>query len=200
MSYVLKIKELHSKGWSLENIVQNIYLNYSSSCEKNDEIYKIKKAIKTHFNICFSRIKLIGSSHLGGNFKGQDICTPKDYDFCIIDETLFGEYLYKEMLISKKNNLRAQLTNPRSQYIPYVYNLLSGKAHVTLYSDKDLRREIKDIIEQIRKELDITLKISIVIFLNENFFLKDLEIYIKSCLLEKTHTDKIKKLESLEFK
>ncbi len=113
-SYLDKCLELHKQGKEIKSIIENIYINYSSS-EDNDKIYEYKKVISKQFNVSLKDIKLIGSAHTSFSKKSgelKDKLDPNDYDFAIINTSLFNKYwimlnndLNEVSLVTRKNKL-----------------------------------------------------------------------------------------------
>ncbi|MBR8702126.1 MULTISPECIES: hypothetical protein [unclassified Fusobacterium] len=120
-----KIKLFEKKGISFEEIAENIYLNYSS-VKDIDLIYKIKKEISKQFSCGLMQILLIGSSHTGFS-KNFELTDGKDFDFCIIDYSVFEKILlkvqYNKLSKKKKEN--------------FYKNLLNGKLHYHYNKNKD---------------------------------------------------------------
>lgn len=167
MDLLSKFNELHKKGQPLEEIVENIFLNYNAYTN-NDDIYVIKKQIAKEFNVEINNVKLIGSSHTGfKNFVPREVT--KDYDFAIIDPFIFREYLLRVDInkLGSKNKYE------------YINNISKGKIHI-LYAPSEIKKEIEDKLENIKSKIKdnysvtIDKSISVCFYVSERAFIKGL--------------------------
>jgi len=197
-SYLDKCLELHQQGKKIKSIIENIYINYSSS-EENDKIYDYKKVISEEFNISLKDIKLIGSSHTNFSKKSgllEDKSKPNDYDFAIINTSLFNNYW------STLNNDDKEVSETAYHKKLFYENLIKGKIH-PLYLNKNgkiYKKITKGLSELNLKEQK---KSSVCIYAFENAFINNLCEYLTSDLAQyfktKTEEPKIKKLTSNGF-
>ncbi|HDI3056377.1 hypothetical protein HYH85_11330 [Clostridium botulinum] len=192
MDLLDKFNELHSKGYSMQNIVENIFLNYNAYTN-NDDIYFLKKKISSYFKVELNNVKLIGSSHTGfKEFRPRE--QTKDYDFAIIDPFLFREFLLK---------IKTNQMNMHSMEL-YVKNLAEGKLHI-LYSNKEIKTNIKMILEDIKLQIEeeekikIDKDISVCFYISEKAFINNLTGYFNRVLAAsiRNENSEIKALEKL---
>lgn len=167
MNYERKFYELINAGYSINEIAENIYLNYNSY-DDVDLIYKIKKQISQKYFCSLNSIKLIGSSHTGYSVVEQNLVqkAPKDYDFAIIDTGLFIKYF-------EKTNI-SQIADKRK----YIGNFVNGKIH-PYYETKDIKDELDCINEKIEEELKLDRHLTICFYLSEKAFINGLGEYLK---------------------
>lgn len=170
--YLKKFYELKRKGWELKDIVKNIYFNYSSF-DDNDDIFRMKNEIAYLFGCKFKDVQLIGSSKTG--YKIDNInyklikCSPKDYDFCIIDSNIFSYYLRRiDYYRIDKNKLNH-----------FYMNLRRGKLHVK-YLNEDLINDFEQKCDNICKKMKINKRISICIYLDDDFYIDGLVYYFRN--------------------
>lgn len=194
-SYLEKCYELYSSGKEIREIIENIYINYSSF-QENDKIYDYKKNISKQFLVSLKDIKLIGSSHT--YFSNKSGIKSKenlnDYDFAIINTTIFNNYWVKIILDN------TQISDVKK----FNYNLIKGKIHpLYLKKDKSLFKEINDKLNSVRADK----KISICLYMSEeafvenlcNYLEKDLEVYFKTFKVDvsKSSTINIKDVKKI---
>jgi hypothetical protein len=168
-SYLDKCFELYEKGNTVREIIENIYINYSSLIE-NDKIFEYKKIISREFEVSLKDIKLIGSSHTYFSTKSGCLKTKEeanDYDFAIINASLFNK------LWSIVNDKQDTIYNKK---MFYKY-LVMGKFH-PLYLDKDsaLFKKIKSLLNEINTNSEK--KSSVCIYAFEDAFIKNLCDYL----------------------
>lgn len=169
-SYLEKCFELYSSGKNIKQIIENIYINYAS-IDNNDKIYEYKKIISQEFDISLKDIKLIGSSHTLFSIKDgtKEKTSSNDYDFAIINTSLFNKYWSKIMLNDKE---------PKKTFFNY---LILGKIHpYYLAHDGIVYKEIKNKL----KKLDADKSATICIYMCEEFFIKNLCDYLESDLIK----------------
>lgn len=172
-------KILELRKWESEDIIANLFLNYSS-CFENDKIYLIKKFLSKKLNIDIKDIRLIGSAHIGIACKPNDLKieikeNPKDLDFAIINNVLFEKEYQK--IIENRYHLRDEKL--------FSYNYKRGKLHLKYVSKKyKIIRICNKINELIKDNLNLDLKASCCIFKNEDSFLKNQNFYYR-CLFTK---------------
>lgn len=192
MDLLDKFNELHSKGYSMQNIVENIFLNYNAYTN-NDDIYFLKKKISSYFKVELNNVKLIGSSHTGfKEFRPRE--QTKDYDFAIIDPFLFREFLLK---------IKTNQMNMHNMEL-YVKNLAEGKLHI-LYSNKEIKTNIKMILEDIKLQIEkeekikIDKDISVCFYISEKAFINNLTGYFNRVLAAsiRNENSEIKALEKV---
>lgn len=117
-------KEMLENGNTKEEIIQNIFLNYSTFIDNNQIIYKHKKYISEVFHTDFRNIFLIGSRHLGFKIEKNELKIKSefnektDYDYAIIDTNLFSKYFdeFNEFNCKYKENICKGFLHP-------LYNL-----------------------------------------------------------------------------
>ena len=188
MSFESKFLELIGKGHNLQDISENIFLNYGAY-ENNDLIYRIKKLISYKYNCNLNSIKLIGSAQTGFS-KNNNLLkvkqTPKDYDFAIIDSMVFTNFFHltdlKNLYGDKKDR--------------YTKNLLVGKLH-PLYQDKKSLDGINNINAQICEELGLNKKVTVCFYLSEKSFIQNLTDYFDEVYVE--YLKKISELLILKY-
>lgn len=170
-----KIIELKNKGFSDEDVIKNIFLNYSSKYE-NDSIYLIKKELSEFLNVEINCIKLIGSAHsgIGKTREGKIVSkkNPNDLDFTVIDAHCFDREL-KNILLNEEIISR----NMKN----FGFNIMNGKIHLK-YVSKENR--IVEFCNKIDTGSLNNKKISICIYLSEFYFIKSLKKFLSDPLLE----------------
>jgi len=186
--YLEKCFQLHEQGKTVEEIIENIYINYASFID-NDKIYEYKKIISDQFNVSLKDIRLIGSSHTyfskkDGLLKNKEVTN--DYDFAIINTSLFNKY-WSIIL-----NDSSQIYNKK---IFYKY-LSNGKLH-PLYLNKNstLFKDIKSKISLLNSDKSS----SICIYAFENAFIKNLCHYLESDFIDyfkEQNTYKLKEINN----
>lgn len=187
-----KIIELKEQKYSDREIIENIFLNYPSKYQ-NDIIYKIKKRMSKYFNVPINNIKLIGSAHSGIKIKDKETVfdlDPNDLDFAIIDSGCYCKELLKIKESKSVKFLKRDTFNG---------NLFIGKLHYA-YIKKDPSRS--EFFSSLEKEFGVDKKISICIYISEEFFLSGLETFYSDKLTkyyEKYKEDK-KEIPNLEIK
>ncbi len=168
--YVDKLVNMLKEGYGMEEVAENIYLNYHSVFH-TDEIYRIRKAISVEYNCNLNDVKLIGSAHTGytiqnGNLVKRD--EPNDFDFAIINADVFIKYFHK-VDIENMTQQRLKAYNKR---------VLNGKIH-PLYADDSLQRELDTINQSINEKLNVSKHISICFYISEKAFINGLVSYNK---------------------
>lgn len=161
------IYSLKEKGFKDTEIIENIFLNYSSSYE-NDTIYKIKKELSEKLKIELNCIKLIGSAHSGIKKEEDEIedkKDPNDLDFALITPKLFSEFLFE---IRKGKLVKHSSENA------FKKNLYLGKIHFMYLKEN----YINLICKEINKKYDQK-KISVCLYLSERDFIENLEFFFK---------------------
>jgi len=198
-SYLNKCLELHNQGQDIKSIIENIYINYSSS-EDNDKIYEYKKIISQQFNVSLKDIKLIGSAHTKFSKKSgslEDRNDPNDYDFAIINTSLFNNYW------SILNNDETEVSKTVYKNDLFYDNLKKGKIHpYHLNNNGRIYRNIKERLSELNSQKKK--KSSICIYAFEDAFINNLCEYLTSDLAQyfkdKLKEPKIKKLASNGFR
>jgi len=170
INYREKFFELMCKGSTLDEAVENLYINYSSYTQL-DLIYKIKKAISIAFKVSIGDVKLIGSSHTGFSLcdcKIVDREHPLDFDFAIVNSTLYTKYFEKMVKSCRSKDAHSQ----------YEKNALQGKIH-PLYIDECLKEPIDSNLGKIQEILKIDKHISVCFYISENALIQGLVEYFK---------------------
>lgn len=188
-----KILDLKENGFNNMEIVENIFLNYSSVYD-NDTIYKLKKDISLRLKTDIINIRLIGSAHLG--IKKNDetetlelVDNPSDYDFAIIDSKVFAFILND---ISQKN-----LVTSQNKPI-FCEHLSRGKLHLRYIKKPNI---ISEICTEIESKNMLKKNVSICIYLNEEFFINNLKVYFNNMFdnyYKKYKEIKIKKVKKFK--
>lgn len=176
MNYIDKMIQMLKADYSIEEITENLYLNYSAAID-TDEVYKIRKRISCAYGCDLNEVKLIGSSHTGYTYKKgklQERNDPKDYDFGIISASTFTKQFH-EVCIDK---IRMEKKNA------YIYNILKGKLH-PYYANKDYLEKIERINSIIQKELGVKRHITVCFYLSEQDFISGLVEYSEQLYLAK---------------
>ena len=144
--YIVEMQNMLSKGYKMEEVAENLYLNYHSVIN-NDEVYRLRKLIAIRYGCNLKDVRLIGSAHTGytnkeGKIQKRD--DPKDYDFAIIDADVFTRYFHLVNMekISKDNKSK------------YMGAFLNGKIHPR-YADKKFLNMLETINNEIMRELNI---------------------------------------------
>lgn len=157
LEYLRKIYiNMLEEGYGKEEVIKNLFLNYSTFVDDNQVIYSHKDKISKEFNIDLRNIFLIGSRHIGLKIENKELKFKSefdentDYDYAIIDANLFSRYFDQYESEDKK----------------YLKNLCKGFLH-PLYN-KPLKAEIE------KKIGNIPGKISICIYLSEKSFVRKL--------------------------
>lgn len=192
MDLLEKFEELHSKGCTIQDIVENIFLNYNAYTN-NDDVYYLKKQIAVRYGVELNCVKLIGSSHTGFK-KFEKRTRTKDYDFAIIDPFLFREYLLRVNTSEIK----------KEDFSLYTNNLARGKLHI-LYVNNSVKEEIKSELANIKlkvkkeNKVEIDKDISICFYISEQAFINSLTTYFTMQLASSMRegTDKIKQLKKV---
>lgn len=189
-NYIGKFYELECKGNSVEEITENIYLNYPSLYE-NDQVYVIRKKLSQIYNCNLNDIKLIGSAHIGFTFdmKEKELVErdePSDYDFAIIDTSLFSYYFDRVNFEVLRNKKRFQC------------NLNEGIIH-PFYADESFLEDLNKKHEEIKKEANLDKKISVCFYISEKSFIKKLTSFMNSIYIEvlKLYRDSVGQEEKL---
>lgn len=171
INYREKFFELMRNGFTLDEAVENLYINYSAFTHV-DLVYKIKKAISIAFKVSIGDVKLIGSSHTGFSLcdcKIVDRENPHDFDFAIVNAALYAEY-FENMFESCRGNEASR---------SYIKNALQGKIH-TFYIDDSLRRPVNAVLERIQETLRIDKHISVCFYISEKALIQGLVEYFKA--------------------
>lgn len=155
-----------SDGYNSEEIIHNIFLNYSTFVDDNEIIYKHKKIISQELGTDFRNVFLIGSRHLGIKIDDEvllekNLTTDTDYDYAIIDLKLFSFFF---------DNYSCE--NPK-----YNEYLLKGYLH-PLYN-KPLKKNLRKILSKCEG------KLSICFYISERAFIKKLNDYYGEILNSK---------------
>lgn len=192
MDYIKKLEELLSKGYTHQEIAENLYLNYQSVID-TDEVYKIRKKISQKYLCNINDVKLIGSAHTGYTHTNGKILkreNPEDYDFAIISAEVFVRIFHKVNLKNLRNN---EL---------YQRNVLRGKIH-PFYADNKLCTEINNNNKDISEELKITRHISVCFYLSEKAFIDGLVQYnneLYTAKLKQLKDNSISKIPDMPIK
>lgn len=168
MDYIDKMQELLSDGYSMEEVAENLYLNYHSVIN-TDEVYKIRKRIANDYNCNINDVKLIGSAHTGYTYKDSRLQKrdhPKDYDFAIINANVFVKYFHKVDL--------DQIHKDHKRY--YIGAMLNGKLH-PFHANKLLLDELEKMNQTIMSDLDVKMHISVCFYISEKAFIDGLVLY-----------------------
>lgn len=166
--YIDKMQGMLSDGYSMEEVAENLYLNYHSVIN-TDEVYRLRKMIAKKYNCNLNDVKLIGSSHTGYTYKEgklQKRDNPKDYDFAIINADVFVKYFH---MVNLDKILDAEK-------MKYIGGILNGKIH-PLHADKDFKNKMEKINSGIMKELNIMKHVSVCFYLSEKAFIDGLVEY-----------------------
>ncbi len=187
-----KIIELKEQKYSDREIIENIFLNYPSKYQ-NDIIYRIKKKMSEYFNVPINNIKLIGSAHSGIKIKENDTIfdlDPNDLDFAIIDSRCYS----KELLRIKESKSVKYTSRDR-----FNGNLFFGKIHYA-YVKQD--QDQSEFFSSLEKELGMEKKISICIYISEDFFLAGLESFYQDKLTKyyEKYRENKRDISNLELK
>lgn len=168
MDYIEKMQDMLSEGYSMDEVAENLYLNYHSVIN-TDEVYRLRKAIAKKYNCNLNDVKLIGSSHTGYTYKEGKLLkrdNPKDYDFAIINADVYTRFFhmvdYDKIVDEHKRE--------------YVGGILRGKLH-PLHADKEFLNKLEKKNATIMKELEISKHVSICFYLSEKDFLDGLVYY-----------------------
>lgn len=194
--YIHKFEDLLKQQYTLEQVAENLYLNYQSVFN-TDEVYKIRKSISEKYGCSLNDVKLIGSAHTGYTFKNNKIMkrsNPKDYDFGIINTSTFVNFFHKVKINNIRDNEEKKI---------YTGQILNGKLHPK-HADKDFLSEIEYINNQIAEELEISRHITVCFYLSEKAFINGLVSYNKKLYSYKlkeisSEKNKIEELESAEY-
>lgn len=103
MDYIENMQSMLSDGYTMNEVAENLYLNYHSVINI-DEVYQLRKAIATKYDCNLNDVKLIGSSHTGYTYKDGKLLkreNPKDYDFAIINADVYIRFFH--MIDIEKN-------------------------------------------------------------------------------------------------
>lgn len=176
MNYIDKMMDMLERGYTFEEVTENLYLNYSAAIDV-DEVYRIRKKISEKYECNLNDVKLIGSSHTGYTYKDgelQERENPKDYDFGIIGSEIFTKYFHKV----KYKNITSKQKNS------YIGNVMNGKLH-PLYADKDFREELESVNRNIQNELSVKRHITVCFYLSEYDFINGLVDYSKNLYIIK---------------
>lgn len=193
-NYLEKCLKLHNEGLSTKDIIENLYLNYSS-LNDNDLIFKYKKILSKEFNVSLKDIRLIGSFHTNFSknketnyiIKKDKIEDINDFDFAIINTSLFIEYWTKVNL-----NPNYELSNPNFFYS----NLNNGKFHPKLlYKNGSIYNEIQAKVKKTNSDKSLT----ICIYAFENAFINNLCFYFEQALSDYFRELKAEKLDNELF-
>lgn len=168
MDYIEKLEDLLSQKYTYREIAENLYLNYHSVID-TDEVYRIRKKLSEVFMCNLNDVKLIGSAHTGYTFKNDKLeirKNPKDYDFAIINASVFIKYFH---MVDIKKIERSNL-NTYSMYI------LEGKLH-PLYADRKFLKVMEKIYLEVANDLNIERHITVCFYLSEKAFIEGLVQY-----------------------
>lgn len=193
LAYEKLFFELLEKGYSLEEITENIYLNYNAY-DDVDIIYRTKKLISQSYNCPINSIKLIGSAHTGFSVDKFNLLTkqPADYDFAIVDAAIFIKFYHKIVFDN--------LTSWNKKH--YVLNFVSGKIH-PLYINRETKDEINKINKSIQEKMGLTKHITICFYLSEESFIKNLLLYyndVYTNYLKQIAKDTLEVVDNIELR
>lgn len=168
MDYIDKMQEMLSSGYEMNEVAENLYLNYHS-VTNTDEVYRLRKAIAIKYNCNLNDVKLIGSAHTGYTIKDNKLQkrdNPQDYDFAIINTEIFARYFHMVEIdkIEKENKNK------------YMGAILNGKLHPR-YADKGFFDKLEQINRSIMKELNVSKHVSVCFYLSEKDFIDGLVDY-----------------------
>lgn len=185
MDYIEKMQELLSIGYTKTEVAENLYLNYHSVIN-TDEVYRIRKRISEDYNCNINDVKLIGSAHTGYTYKNNKLqirTMPKDYDFAILNASVFVKYFHKvdlnEILGQHKKN--------------YMGTILQGKLH-PYHVDKFLLEEIERKNQIIMKEIKTDMHISVCFYISEQAFIEGLVKYNNDL-----YTGELKRIKEIDM-
>lgn len=168
MDYIKKMQGMLSDGYSMNEVAENLYLNYHSVIN-TDEVYRLRKAIANSYDCNLNDVKLIGSSHTGYTFKRGKLLkrdNPKDYDFAIINADVFIRYFH--MVDTDK------IAEAHKQM--YVGAILHGKLH-PFHAGQEFLAKLEEKNSAIMKELNVSKHVSVCFYLSEKAFIDGLVDY-----------------------
>jgi hypothetical protein len=168
MDYIEKMQNMLSNGYSMDEVAENLYLNYHSVIN-TDEVYRLRKAIAKKYNCNLNDVKLIGSAHTGYTYKDgklQKRDNPKDYDFAIINADIFIRFFHMV-------DVDKIVANERRMYID---GILHGKFH-PLHAGQEFLRKLEKKNATIMKELEVSKHVSVCFYLSEKDFIDGLVNY-----------------------
>lgn len=168
MDYIERMQDMLSKGYSMDEVAENLYLNYHSVIN-TDEVYQLRKAIAKKYNCNLNDVKLIGSSHTGYTYKDGKLLkrdNPKDYDFAIINADVFTRFFHQVDLSKIDDGEKRK----------YAIGILHGKLH-PLHANQDFLIKLEKKNTEIMKELKIAKHVSVCFYLSEKDFINSLVYY-----------------------
>jgi hypothetical protein len=178
-------EKILENGKSVEDFIENVFLNYSTFATDNEIVYFHKKHIQKKIGTDFKNIFLIGSRHLGLKISEKEIISTEiksdtDYDYAVVDKFLFSKYF-------DKYNISVNSGKRKSEYNIGIYgkHFCNGMLH-PMYN-KEFKEEMEELL------VGLNGKVSVCIYLSEKSFSKRLSDYYKIPLLKKL--GEIKKLE-----
>lgn len=168
MDYIERMQDMLSKGYSMDEVAENLYLNYHSVIN-TDEVYRLRKAIAKKYICNLNDVKLIGSSHTGYTYKEGKLLkrdNPKDYDFAIINADVFIRFFHKVDYFKIEKDEQVKYTNA----------ILRGKLHPA-HADKEFLKNLEKKNQAIMKELGVVKHVSVCFYLSEKDFVDGLVYY-----------------------
>ena len=168
VDYIEKMQNMLSNGYTMNEVAENLYLNYHSVIN-TDEVYKLRKAIAKKYYCNLNDVKLIGSSHTGYTYKEGKLLkrdNPKDYDFAIINQDVFTRYFH--MVDVDKIC--------KDKKIKYIDAILHGKLH-PIYADYAFLNSLEKKNQAIMKENNVKKHVSVCFYLSEKDFIDGLVRY-----------------------
>ena len=168
MDYIEKMQAMLSDGYTMDEVAENLYLNYHSVIN-TDEVYRLRKAIARKYNCNLNDVKLIGSSHTGYTYKEgklQKRDNPKDYDFAIINADVFTRFFHMVDVDKIVGDEKKK----------YIGGILHGKLH-PLHAGKDFLMKLEKKNSSIMKDLNISKHVSVCFYLSEKDFIDGLVSY-----------------------
>lgn len=168
MDYIEKMQGMLSDGYSMDEVAENLYLNYHSVIN-TDEVYRLRKAIAKRYNCNLNDVKLIGSSHTGYTYKKGKLLkrdNPKDYDFAIINPDVFIRFFHMVDINKIMDNDKRM----------YINGILHGKLY-PLHAGKEFLLKLEKKNNAIMRELSILKHVSVCFYLSEKDFIDGLVNY-----------------------
>lgn len=168
MDYIEKMQAMLSNGYTMDEVAENLYLNYHSVIN-TDEVYRLRKAIARKYNCNINDVKLIGSSHTGYTYKEgklQKRDNPKDYDFAIINADVFIRFFHMidaDKIVGDDKRM-------------YIGGILHGKLH-PLHAGQEFLTKLEKKNSAIMKELNVSKHVSVCFYLSEKDFIDGLVSY-----------------------
>lgn len=193
MDYIENMQSMLSDGYTMNEVAENLYLNYHSVINI-DEVYQLRKAIATKYDCNLNDVKLIGSSHTGYTYKDGKLLkreNPKDYDFAIINADVYIRFFHMidiEKISGKGKRL-------------YTNGILHGKLH-PLHAGKRFLEKLEKMNKEIMEETGVSKHVSICFYLSEKDFIDglvkyDSELYAGELRRISEQKDRISDLENL---